>query len=97
MRLGNLRLRPGDAAAAQDARAAWSAAAARRAAEVVPYLDAARRAAAATLQQLADALAARGVCAPRGGERWRPWQVRRVLDRAAAAEGLHAAPIVRRL
>jgi len=62
------------------ARAAWSAAA-RRAAEVLPYLDAARRAGAATLQQLADALTARGVRAPRGGERWRIWHVRRVLDR----------------
>jgi DNA invertase Pin-like site-specific DNA recombinase len=97
VRLGNPRLRPGDAAAAGAARDAWSAAAARRAAEVLPYLDAARRAGATTLQQLADALTARGVRAPRGGERWRPWQVRRVLDRAAAAEGLHAAPVVRRL
>ncbi len=65
------------------ARAAWSAAAARRAAEVAPYLDAARKAGATTLQQLADALTARGVRTPRGGEGWRPWQVRRVLDRAA--------------
>ena len=38
---------------------------------------------ATRLQQLADALTARGVCAPRGGEGWRPWQVRRVLMRAA--------------
>jgi hypothetical protein len=80
VRLGNPRLTPGDAEAAAGARAAWSAAAARRAAEVAPYLDAARRAGATTLQQLADALTARGVRAPRGGERWRPWQVRRVLD-----------------
>ncbi len=47
----------------------------------MPYLDAARQAGAATLQQLADALTARGVRTPRGGEGWRPWQVRRVLDR----------------
>lgn len=82
-RLGNPRLRPGDGAAAADARAAWSAGAARRAAEVLPYVEAARRAGAVTLRQLADALTARGVRTPRGGEGWRPWQVRRVLDRAA--------------
>ena len=79
-KLGNPRLRPGDAAAS-DARAAWSGQAVRRAAEVLPYVEAARRAGAITLQQLADALTARGVRTPRGGERWRPWQVRRVLER----------------
>lgn len=81
-KLGNPRLKPGDSATAAEARAAWSAAAARRAGEVRPYLDAAGRAGATTLQQLADALTARGVRTPRGGEGWRPWQVRRVLDRA---------------
>jgi DNA invertase Pin-like site-specific DNA recombinase len=85
VKLGNPRLQPGDAETAADARAAWSIAAGQRTAEVLPYLDAARRAGATTLQQLADALTARGVRTPRGGERWRPWQVRRVLDRAAAA------------
>src|SRR3954466_11216577 len=37
---GNPRLRPGDSGTAADARAAWSAVAGRRAAEVLPYLDA---------------------------------------------------------
>jgi DNA invertase Pin-like site-specific DNA recombinase len=87
VRLGNPRLQPGDAETAKGARAAWSAAATRRAAAVLPYLDAARRAGATTLQQLADALTARGVRTPRGGEVWRPWQVRRVLDRSATAPG----------
>lgn len=82
VRLGNPRLRPGDPGTAAGARAAWSALAARRAAEVMPYIEAARRAGATTLQALADALTARGVRTPRGDERWRPWQVRRVLDRA---------------
>ena len=59
VRLGNPRLKPGDGTTAADARAAWSA-------------QAARRAGAATLQELADALTARGVRTPRGGERWRP-------------------------
>ena len=67
---------------ASGARAAWLVAAAQHAAEVMPYLDSTRRARAATLQQLADALTARGVRAPRGGERWHPWQIRRVLIRA---------------
>jgi DNA invertase Pin-like site-specific DNA recombinase len=84
VKLGNPRLRSGDDATAAEARAAWSAAAARRAAEVLPYLDAARRAGATTLQQLADALTARGVRTPRGKEKWRPWQVRRLLNRVPA-------------
>jgi DNA invertase Pin-like site-specific DNA recombinase len=82
VRLGNPQLQPGDSATAAEARAVWSAGAARRAAEVMPYLAAARRAGATTLQQLADALTARGVRTPRGGEQWRPWQVRRVLNRS---------------
>lgn len=82
VRLGNPRLRSGDSVTAADARAAWSAGAARRAAEVPPYVEAARRAGAVTLQQLADALTARGVRTPRGGEGWRPWQVQCVLDRS---------------
>ncbi|WP_424140318.1 recombinase family protein [Roseomonas chloroacetimidivorans] len=82
VKLGNPRLRPGDNTTAANARKAWSFAAGRRAAEVQPYIEAARRAGATTLQQLADALTARGVRTPRGKEGWRPWQVRRVLDRS---------------
>lgn len=81
VKLGNPQLRPGDSTTAAGARSAWSAAAGRRAAEVQPYLEAARRAGATTLQELADALTARGVHTPRGQEGWRPWQVRRILDR----------------
>ncbi|MCG7352186.1 recombinase family protein [Roseomonas mucosa] len=81
VRLGNPQLKPGDSATAAEARAAWSSAAGRRATEVRPYLEAARRAGATTLQELADALTARGVRTPRGKEGWRPWQVRRVLMR----------------
>lgn len=84
VRLGNPQLRPGDAETAAGARATWSAAAASRAARVMPYIDAARRAGATTLQELADALTARGIRTPRGGERWRPWQVRRVLGKAVS-------------
>ena len=80
-KLGNPQLLRGDSATADRARAAWSAAAGRRATEVLPYVMAARSTGAITLQQLADALTARGVRTPRGGEGWRPRQVRRVLDR----------------
>ena len=46
---------------------------------MLPYLQQARAAGAVTLWQLADTLMKRGVPAPRGGERWHPAQVRRVL------------------
>lgn len=75
-----------DSAPAAEARAAWSTATARRAVEILPYLDAAKKAGAITLQQLADALTARGVRTPRGGEGWGPWQVRRVLNRLPGFE-----------
>lgn len=51
----------------------------RRAATVLPYLAAARQAGAKTLAEMAEALMARGVPAPRDGGRWSPAQVRRVL------------------
>ncbi|WP_242662318.1 recombinase family protein [Teichococcus deserti] len=64
VRLGNSRFRPGDSTTAAEARAVWLATARRRAAEVLPYVEAARRAGAITLQQLAHALTARGVRTP---------------------------------
>lgn len=73
--LRNPRPRPWGAHSAAEARAAEAA--------LYPY--AACWAGATTLQQLADALMARGVHAPRGGERWRPEQVRRVLVRSSSA------------
>lgn len=84
--LGNPRLVPGDGQTAAVARAVWVAGAAKRAAELRPYLEAAQRAGATTLQQLADALTARGVRTPRGRERWHPWQIRRLLNRQAISE-----------
>jgi DNA invertase Pin-like site-specific DNA recombinase len=81
VKLGNPQLKPGDSTTAAEARSAWSSAAGRRATEVRPYLEAAHRAGATTLQELANALTARGVRTPRRKEEWRPWQVRRMLDR----------------
>ncbi|MBL6076868.1 recombinase family protein [Belnapia sp. T18] len=80
-KLGSPRLRPCSAETGKTARAARSAAATQRAMEVLPYLEVAQRGGANTLQQLADALTARGVPTPRGGERWFPAQVRRLLQR----------------
>ncbi|TPG45986.1 recombinase family protein [Roseomonas nepalensis] len=85
VKLGNPHLQPGSSATAADARSAWSAIANQRAVEVRPYLDAARRAGASTLRDLAGALTARGVPLPSG--RVAPWHaetVRRVLARIAA-------------
>ena len=51
-----------------------------RAADVLPYVKAARRAGATTLRELAAALTARGVPAPAGGRAWHPMQVKRVVE-----------------
>jgi hypothetical protein len=81
--LGNPRLRAGDPGQGRAAAAARA-----RAADVAPYLEAARRAGARTLRELAAALDARGVPAPAGGRAgWRPEQVRRVLAATAGGRG----------
>ena len=77
--LGNPRLRAGAPEQARAAAAAKSAQARARAADVLPYLDAARRAGARTLHELAEALTNRGVPTPAGKATWQPEQVRRVL------------------
>ena len=77
--LGNPRLRAGSPDQARAAAAAKSAQARARAADVLPYLDAARRAGARTLHELAEALTNRGVPTPAGKSPWQPEQVRRVM------------------
>ncbi|WP_424140311.1 hypothetical protein [Roseomonas chloroacetimidivorans] len=79
MRLGNPRLLAGEPAYSMQANAAQREYARRRAAAVAPYIDQARRAGAVTLAEIAEALMARGVPAPRGGRRWSPAQVRRAM------------------
>ena len=79
--LGNPRLRAGDGETAAVALDAWKHDAAKRAADVLPYITAARRAGATSLRQVAAALTARGVRTPRGKEVWGASQVRRVLLR----------------
>jgi len=77
-RLGNPQLRSGNPEHARSAAAAKSTQARARAADVLPYLEAARRAGARTLHELAAALTNRGVPTPAGRSNWRPEQVRRV-------------------
>ena len=68
---------------ARAAGAVRSAQALMRAADVLPYVEQARRAGATTLRELAAALTARGIPTPSGnGRAWRAEQVRRALGRA---------------
>ena len=87
VKLGNPHLLARCPVLATRARDAQQAEARRRTATVLPYLEQARLAGATTLWQLADALMKRGVPAPRGGQRWHPSQVRRVLGTAKMGTG----------
>ncbi len=79
-RLGNPNLPAGSAEQARAANAMKSARARARAAGVLPFIEQARQAGATTLQQLANALAARGVPTPSGRSlRWHPVQVSRIV------------------
>ena len=84
IRLGNPNLRGGNPAASCLACAAHTGRANDYAADVRPFIDAARQAGAATLGQIARALNARGVRTPGGGQRWTHVQVRRTMQRSAA-------------
>jgi len=82
VRLGNPNLAVGSPAQARAANAVKTGRAQVRAADVLPFIEQARRAGAITLQQFADALAARGVPTPSGrGGRWHPVQVARIVGR----------------
>ena len=95
VRLGNPNLLAGSPAQARAANAVKTGRAQVRAADVLPLIEQARRAGATTLQQLADALAARGVPTPSGrGARWRPVQVARVMGRYREAGETPAAASV---
>lgn len=63
--------------------AARTARANARADQVLPAIEAARRAGAKTLREIADALNGRGLPSPRGAA-WHPASVARVLDRVGA-------------
>jgi len=79
VRLGNPQLSPGDTRRARKAR---TAIAGRHAADVLPYIEAARKAGCTSLGELADALTARGIPTPSGKAGcWRRSQVARVIAR----------------
>lgn len=78
-KLGNPQLRSGTPEQARAAATAKSMQARARAAEIAPYIEAAHKAGARTLHELAEALTNRGVPTPAGKGPWRPEQVRRVL------------------
>jgi DNA invertase Pin-like site-specific DNA recombinase len=69
------------AAARKQAVRALKLAADRHAANVIPVIQEVRRAGATTLRDIAEALNARGVSTPRGGQ-WYAASVRNVLARA---------------
>jgi DNA invertase Pin-like site-specific DNA recombinase len=81
VKLGNPKLKPGDRRIACTARAARTANANAHAADVMPYIEAARKAGCTALSDLARALTARGIETPAGEQEWNTTQVRRVLDR----------------
>lgn len=79
VKLGSPRLSCGfDSAMSAEGRKAQSARALSRAADIRPFIVAARNAGANSLSQVASALTARGIRPPSGGDQWHPSQVRRV-------------------
>jgi DNA invertase Pin-like site-specific DNA recombinase len=85
VRLGNPNLRGGDVEAARKAVAGNKAAARAHAARVLPYIDAARRAGAVSLRDIASALEARGIRTRTGRAIWSASQIRSVIMRAGDA------------
>jgi DNA invertase Pin-like site-specific DNA recombinase len=85
-KLGNPNLRRGDRFGdARVARKARTAKADQYAGDVLPLIEAARKAGCRSLGDVARALTARGIETPAGNFGWNSTQVRRVLARAAAA------------
>lgn len=85
VKLGNPQLRAGSRACALRAARTRAEYARKRAAEIMPYIDAARRAGCFSLNEIATALIARGIPTPGGAKFWRPEQVRRIINKVAQA------------
>ncbi|WP_419900789.1 recombinase family protein [Roseomonas sp. USHLN139] len=81
VRLGNPRLRAGDAEAARRATELRRTRAEQYAKDVLPLIAAAQRAGCTSLPQIAAALTARGIRTPSGGDHWHPTQVHRLLKK----------------
>ncbi len=85
VKLGNPNLHPGSRSAARTARQARTVNADAHAADVMPYIAAARKAGCASLGELAQALTARGILTPSGKNTdWTRGQVARVIARNGA-------------
>ena len=80
--LGNPNLHAGSRWAARQARRVRTDIAMAHAADVLPYIEAARAAGCSSLGELARALTARGIQTPAGRLNWNAGQVRRILLRA---------------
>lgn len=81
VRLGNPHLKPGDRFAARAATRARIAAADAYAADVGPYIDAAKKRGCSSLRQIADALTAGSIETPGGRRQWSRAQVSRIIER----------------
>ncbi|EHM00476.1 hypothetical protein HMPREF9946_02584, partial [Acetobacteraceae bacterium AT-5844] len=74
VRLGNPRLRAGDGASVHQATQLRIAKAAQHARDVLPAILAAQKAGCINHSQVAEALTARGIRTPAGGDVWHPVQ-----------------------
>ena len=83
VKLGNPHLVAGDRASALLATLARKRHARAKARDVLPYIEAARKAGCRTLAAIAEALTARGIKTPGGFITWNSEQVRRAVARAA--------------
>lgn len=84
VRLGAPHLVGGDRRAAEAGRRSQSERSRRRAADVMPFIEAAQRAGCTSLRQIATALTARGIEPPSGGAEWHAQQVKRAMAIANA-------------
>jgi DNA invertase Pin-like site-specific DNA recombinase len=79
---GGPNLRGGGRATALAGRRAQSERSRWRAMDVLPFIEAAKRAGCESLREIAAALTARGVHPPSGGDRWHAQQQRRIIARS---------------
>ena len=85
VKLGNPRLRPGNAEGAAHVRAARSEAARANVARLAIFIAAARSAGCTTLADVAEAMMNRGIKAPSGAMQWHPSTVHAIERMAEAA------------
>jgi DNA invertase Pin-like site-specific DNA recombinase len=84
VKLGNPHLLVGNRASALAAARVRQRRARSKARDVLPYVEAARKAGCITLAEIAAALTARGIKTPGGKNEWGPEQVRRVIAARSA-------------